>query len=212
MTRLAYVGPIIAELKAAGVPVRGMVARGLGYTVLVQRPPVNLSYDGLPLAVELAAARIRTMSLDEVRRALADRFALLRGHDRSAPARHQTLTAVIAWSWDLLSRNEQHALERLSVFHDGFSAAAVLAVLGADVRVGAGSVIERAVVLDGARIGEDCVLRDCIVAPGVTIGDRSQVVDGAMLGEGVTVGADNVIARGARLFPGMEVPDGGLAF
>ena len=60
--------------------------------------------DGLPLAVELAAARIRTMSADEVRRALDDRFALLRSRDRSAPARHQTLTAVIAWSWDLLTR------------------------------------------------------------------------------------------------------------
>ena len=45
--------------------------------------------DGLPLAVELAAARIRTMSAEEVRRALADRFTLLRGRDRSAPARHQ---------------------------------------------------------------------------------------------------------------------------
>ena len=87
-----------------------------------------------------------------------------------------------------------------------------LAVIGADVQIGAGSVVERAVVLDGARIGEDCVLRDCIVAPGATVGDRSQIIGGAMLGEGVTIGADNVIARGARLFPGMEVPDGGLAF
>ena len=86
--------------------------------------------DGLPLAVELAAARIRTMSAHEVRRALDDRFGLLRGHDRSAPARHQTLTAVIAWSWDLLSREEQRALEWLSVFHDGFSSAAACAVLG----------------------------------------------------------------------------------
>ena len=78
--------------------------------------------DGLPLAVELAAARIRTMSADEVRRALDDRFELLRGRDRSAPARHQTLTAVIAWSWDLLTPDEQRALAWLSVFQDGFSA------------------------------------------------------------------------------------------
>jgi predicted ATPase/DNA-binding SARP family transcriptional activator len=88
--------------------------------------------DGLPLAVELAAARVRTMSVDEVRRALTDRFALLRGHDRSAPARHQTLTAVIGWSWDLLSPGEQRALGRLSVFHDGFSADAARVVLGGD--------------------------------------------------------------------------------
>jgi len=88
--------------------------------------------DGLPLAVELAAARIRTMSAEEVRRALADRFSLLRGRDRSAPARHQTLTAVIGWSWDLLSPDEQRALAWLSVFHDGFSADVASAQLGPD--------------------------------------------------------------------------------
>ncbi|HET7071095.1 MAG TPA: BTAD domain-containing putative transcriptional regulator [Nocardioides sp.] len=87
--------------------------------------------DGLPLAVELAAARMRTMSADEVRRALDDRFALLRGRDRSAPARHQTLTAVIAWSWDLLDEEQQRALAWLSVFQDGFSANASRALLGA---------------------------------------------------------------------------------
>ena len=86
--------------------------------------------DGLPLAVELAAARVRTMSAEEVRRALDDRFALLRSRDRSAPARHQTLTAVIEWSWDLLTAEEQRALAWLSVFHDGFTAEAATAVLG----------------------------------------------------------------------------------
>ncbi len=87
-----------------------------------------------------------------------------------------------------------------------------LAVLGEDVDVGAGSIVERAVVLAGACVGAGCVVRDCIVGPGARIGDRSQIIGGAMVGEGVIIGADNVIARGARLFPGMEVPDGGLAF
>jgi predicted ATPase/DNA-binding SARP family transcriptional activator len=88
--------------------------------------------DGLPLAVELAAARVRTMSVDDVRRALDDRFALLRGHDRSAPVRHQTLTAVIGWSWDLLGPAEQRALAWLSVFQDGFSLDGAADLLGRD--------------------------------------------------------------------------------
>jgi mannose-1-phosphate guanylyltransferase len=87
-----------------------------------------------------------------------------------------------------------------------------LAVLAEGVRIGAGSIVERSVVLRGARIGENCLLRDCIVCPQAVIGDRTQVVDGAMIGEHVKIGADNVVARGARVFPGMEVPDGGLAF
>jgi mannose-1-phosphate guanylyltransferase len=87
-----------------------------------------------------------------------------------------------------------------------------LVVLADGVSVGAGSTVDRCVVLSGARIGEGCVLRDCIICPGAVIGDRTQVTDGAMVGEGVTIGADNVVTRGARLFPGMEVPDGGLAF
>lgn len=87
-----------------------------------------------------------------------------------------------------------------------------LTVLGERVCIGSDSVVERAVVLDDAHVGEGCILRDCIVGPGARIGDRSQIIGGAMVGEGVMIGADNVIARGARLFPGMEVPDGGLAF
>ena len=88
--------------------------------------------DGLPLALELAAARVRSMSADEVRRALDDRFAVLRSRDRSAPARHQTLTAVIAWSWDLLTKDEQRAFAWLSVFQDGFSLDGARDLLGPD--------------------------------------------------------------------------------
>ncbi len=87
-----------------------------------------------------------------------------------------------------------------------------LAVLAEEVTIGEGSIVERSVVLRGAQVGAGCVLRDCIVCPSAVIGDRTRVLDGAMVGEGVKIGADNVVARGARLFPGMEVPDGGLAF
>ena len=66
--------------------------------------------DGLPLAIELAAARVRAMSVEEIDRRLEDRFTLLRGGDRSAPDRHQTLLAVIEWSWNLLDADEQRAL------------------------------------------------------------------------------------------------------
>jgi predicted ATPase/DNA-binding SARP family transcriptional activator len=87
--------------------------------------------DGLPLAIELAAARVRAMSVEEIDRRLEDRFALLRGGDRSAPDRHQTLFSVIEWSWNLLDAGEQRALQRLALFHDGFTLEAAETVLGA---------------------------------------------------------------------------------
>jgi len=87
-----------------------------------------------------------------------------------------------------------------------------LVVLGSGVRVGAGSTVERSVVMQGAEVGARCVLRDCIVAAGARIGDGTQVTGGAVLGEGATIGADNVVTRGARIFPGVEIPDGGLRF
>jgi predicted ATPase len=86
--------------------------------------------DGLPLAVELAAARVRSMSVDDIDRRLVDRFALLRGGDRSAPDRHQTLLAVLDWSWNLLDDDQRRAVRRLSVFPDGFTLEAAEALLG----------------------------------------------------------------------------------
>jgi predicted ATPase/DNA-binding SARP family transcriptional activator len=88
--------------------------------------------DGLPLAIELAAARVRTMSVEEVRRRLDDLFGLLRSRDRSAPERHRTLTAVIEWSWNLLDAAAQEGMARLSVFHDGFTRETAVAVLDRD--------------------------------------------------------------------------------
>jgi mannose-1-phosphate guanylyltransferase len=87
-----------------------------------------------------------------------------------------------------------------------------LVVLGRDVTVGVGSTVERAVVLAGTEIGARCELRDCIVGPGCRIGDGSSVTGGAVLGEGVGLGSDNVISRGARIFPGVQLPDGAIKF
>ncbi|NUT35489.1 MAG: AfsR/SARP family transcriptional regulator [Hamadaea sp.] len=77
--------------------------------------------DGMPLAIELAAARLRTMSVDQLADRLDDRFQLLTGGSRTALARHRTLRAVVDWSWDLLSEAERDLLRRLSVFSGGVS-------------------------------------------------------------------------------------------
>jgi mannose-1-phosphate guanylyltransferase len=87
-----------------------------------------------------------------------------------------------------------------------------LVVLGADVSIASGCRVERAVIMRESVVGEGCELRDCIVAPGCTIGPRSSVSGGAVLGEGVRVGAENVITRGARIFPGVELPDRAIEF
>jgi predicted ATPase len=79
--------------------------------------------DGLPLALELAAARLRTMSVAEVLAGLDDRFTLLTGGFRTALPRHQTLRAMIDWSWSLLTADEQRALARLAVFPAGIDVA-----------------------------------------------------------------------------------------
>jgi predicted ATPase/DNA-binding SARP family transcriptional activator len=88
--------------------------------------------DGLPLAIELAAAKVRVMSVEEIARRLADRFTLLRGGNRTAPDRHRTLLAVIDWSWNLLAEPERRALRWMSLFGDGFTLAAAEHVLGPD--------------------------------------------------------------------------------
>jgi predicted ATPase/DNA-binding SARP family transcriptional activator len=77
--------------------------------------------DGMPLAIELAAARLRTMSIDQLAGGLDDRFRLLTGGSRTAFPRHKTLRAVVDWSWELLTDAERMVLRRLSVFAGGAS-------------------------------------------------------------------------------------------
>jgi mannose-1-phosphate guanylyltransferase len=85
-------------------------------------------------------------------------------------------------------------------------------VLEQGVTVGENTTIERAVVLQGTEIGANCTLRGCVVAGGVRIGDDCVIEGMAVLGEGVTIGAGNTIANGARIFPGVTLPDAAIQF
>ncbi|WP_088979731.1 BTAD domain-containing putative transcriptional regulator [Micromonospora coxensis] len=88
--------------------------------------------DGMPLAIELAAARLRTMSVDQLADGLHDRFRLLTGGSRTALPRHKTLRAVVDWSWELLTDAERTVLRRLSVFSGGASLPAAERVCAGD--------------------------------------------------------------------------------
>ena len=87
------------------------------------------SLDGLPLAIELAAARIKALSVQEISRRLTDRFALLGNPTARGPERHRTLRAAIAWSYDLLFPDDKRGLWALSCFSDGAPLPAVEHVL-----------------------------------------------------------------------------------
>ncbi|ANP50053.1 putative ATPase/DNA-binding SARP family transcriptional activator [Streptomyces griseochromogenes] len=97
--------------------------------------------DGMPLAIELAAARLRTMSIDQLAHRLDDRFRLLTSGSRTALPRHKTLRALVDWSWELLTDAERLVLRRLSVFSGGAS-------LDAAERVCAGAAVEQEQVLE----------------------------------------------------------------
>lgn len=86
--------------------------------------------DGCPLAIELAASRLRAMSLDQLDNKLSDRFALLRGTNQAVQPRQQTLRAVIDWSFDLLDELEQTLFRRLGIFSGAFDLTAAEEVCG----------------------------------------------------------------------------------
>ncbi|MFC4589124.1 BTAD domain-containing putative transcriptional regulator [Sphaerisporangium corydalis] len=110
----------------------GLVRKDIGSDAQTVSAMVRIcrALDGIPLAIELAAARLRTMSIDQLARRLDDRFRLLTGGSRTALARHQTLRAVVDYSWDLLSEAERGVLRRLSVFSGGASLEAAERVCG----------------------------------------------------------------------------------
>ena len=87
-----------------------------------------------------------------------------------------------------------------------------LAVLGAGVEVGADTSITRSVVLDGAVVGAGCTLESCIVGPRARVGDGTRIGGDAVVGGDVSIGSHNVLDRGVRIFPGVNLPDAAIAF
>jgi predicted ATPase/class 3 adenylate cyclase len=111
--------------------------------------------DGIPLALELAAARLASMSLEQVSQRLDQRFRLLTGGSRSAMPRQQTLQATVDWSFGLLNQNEQQTLMRLSVFAGGFELEAAEAICSTEA-VDAWDVAD----LVGSLVGKSLVIAD----------------------------------------------------
>jgi predicted ATPase/DNA-binding SARP family transcriptional activator len=139
--------------------------------------------DGLPLAVELAAARVRVMTVAEIAGHLTDRFRLLRGGPRDAPSRHQTLQAVVEWSWNLLDPAGQAAMRALSVFPGGFTADAGRHLLGGDVLHTLEDLVNQSLlkVFDtsiGARFAMLETVREFSAAQRAVAGEDDQVAGG----------------------------------
>ncbi|WP_225827867.1 BTAD domain-containing putative transcriptional regulator [Streptomyces naphthomycinicus] len=103
--------------------------------------------DGLPLAIELAAARLRMLTPRQIADRLDDRFRLLTSGSRTVLPRQQTLRAVVDWSWDLLDTGERDVLARLSVFAGGCDLAAAEAVCGPAALEALGSLVDKSLVV-----------------------------------------------------------------
>ena len=119
-----------AELFVARARAGGLPADAVEQTDAIARICDQL--DRMPLALELAAARTRSLSLDEIVERVDDRFALLTGGDRTAAVRHRTLRGVVDWSYELLFTAEQRVLRYVSVFAGGFDLPAAEAVCASD--------------------------------------------------------------------------------
>ncbi len=124
--------PALARCEATRLFVERAALSYPGFALTEQNAPavaqVCVRLDGIPLAIELAAARIKVLSADQIAARLDDRFRLLTGGSRTALPRQQTLRALIDWSYDLLSEAERTLLRRLSVFVGGWTLEAAEAI------------------------------------------------------------------------------------
>ncbi|MGP3958201.1 BTAD domain-containing putative transcriptional regulator [Nonomuraea sp. 3N208] len=147
-----YGYPAIRLFADRAATVRQGFTVGPGNLDAVRR--ICAALDGLPLAIELAAARVRTFGMDEIADRLAEhgRFRLLSRGDRTAAARHQTLHAVVEWSWSLLDAEEQALARRFSVFAGGAGLEAVERVCGEDAAGPLAGLVDKSLVeTDGER-------------------------------------------------------------
>ncbi len=129
--------------------------------------------DGVPLAIEPAAARLRALSPEELQARLDDRFRLLTGGSRPALPRQQTLRSTIDWSYDLLSEPERALLRRLSVFAGGWTLEAAEAVCG----VGRDGVVERWSTGGADRSGPSLAARCAATRSGTSLLQSADVLD-----------------------------------
>jgi len=116
-----------------------------GFDLTPQRAPavagICIHLDGIPLALELAAARTRSLSVEQINARLTDRFRLLTFGTRTAVPRQQTLRATLDWSYDLLSQDERTILRRLVIFPGSFAVEAASAVVS-DERIDENAVVD----------------------------------------------------------------------
>jgi predicted ATPase/class 3 adenylate cyclase len=152
----SYDEAAVASSDAVALLTARAEAQGVSLAIDASSGPLMVTVcrnlDGMPLAIELAAARLRSMSLVDLAARLDQRFRLLTGGSRSASHRQQTLLAAITWSYSLLTSAEQVLLRRLAVFAGGFDLAGAEAVCGfgavdaLDIAVLLGSLVDKSLV------------------------------------------------------------------
>ena len=153
--------------------------------------------DGIPLAIELAAARTRSMAPAQILERLDERFRMLTGGSRTAVARHQTLQAAVDWSYELLSEAERAVLDRLSVFAGGFTLEAAETV-ASDDEIDAFDVLEHVSTL----VDKSLVVADPVEAAYRLLETIRQYAAGRLIASGI---ADQVRARHADYYRALTV-------
>lgn len=123
----------------------------LGDTTAAAVAGICRRLDGLPLAIELAAAQIKLLPLPSLLNRLDQRLQVLTGGPRDLPSRHQTLRSAIAWSYELLTPREQRVFRRLGVFGGGCDLVAAGHVVPLEAEAGAGSLISKSLLLQAAQ-------------------------------------------------------------